>query len=123
MLQSCSQLCGRPDRANRPSHGPVGQGREGYKMKLTDREQIILISQIAARAVRMAKEHGARYAHLDAVMDIEHAHKQHPLDLAELLRADDGNFAHDVFGIRRHMDRTTGKISGCFLPRFARAQS
>jgi len=43
-----------------------------------------------------------------------------PLKLEELLEADDFNFIHDVGGIRRHMDRRTGKLTDCFLPRFAR---
>ena len=84
------------------------------------REQTILISKIAARAVTMAKDAGVSYQHIDAMMDLEHAHKQFPIDLAALLAADAGNFGHDVFGIRRHMDRSTGKLGGCFLPRFAR---
>ena len=43
-----------------------------------------------------------------------------PMDWDRLIEADDSNFAHDVFGIRRHMDRTTGQLGGCFLPRFAK---
>jgi hypothetical protein len=42
-----------------------------------------------------------------------------PLRLADLLAADDFDFAHDVGGIRRHLDRTTGRLGGCFVPRFA----
>jgi hypothetical protein len=43
-----------------------------------------------------------------------------PLQLTELLDADDFNFSHDIFGIRRHLNRTTGKLDDRFLPRFAR---
>lgn len=47
-----------------------------------------------------------------------------PLDLSKLLAADDFNFAHDVFGIARHLDRrddseTAGELGGFFLPRYA----
>jgi hypothetical protein len=42
------------------------------------------------------------------------------LDLAKLLAADDFNFAHDVLGIRRHIDRETGQLMNCFRPRFAK---
>lgn len=42
-----------------------------------------------------------------------------PLKLEALAKADEANFAHDVFGIRRHIDRETGKLGDCFLPRFA----
>ena len=42
---------------------------------------------------------------------------------AGMLAADDFNFGHDVFGIYRHLDRTTGKLMNCFVPRFAQRQS
>lgn len=41
------------------------------------------------------------------------------LDLDRLLLAPDPDFGHDVCGIRRHIDRRTGKLGGCFLPRCA----
>ena len=41
------------------------------------------------------------------------------LKLTELLKADDFNFAHDVCGIQRHINRQTGKLEDCFLPRYA----
>ncbi len=40
-----------------------------------------------------------------------------PLDLRKLLDAPEPHFAHDVFGIRRYLDRTTGKLRGFFNPR------
>jgi hypothetical protein len=53
-------------------------------------------------------------------MDIDATHcNGTPLKLEELLKADDANFAHDVFGIIRHIDRTTGKLTMCFLPRYS----
>jgi hypothetical protein len=53
-------------------------------------------------------------------MDLCATHNQIPLRLSKLLHADAFNFAHDIAGIQRHMDRTTGKLTGSFLPRFAR---
>lgn len=44
------------------------------------------------------------------------------LDLERLAGFPDFDFAHDVYGIMRHMDRTTGKLGGCFLPRCARRE-
>ncbi len=41
------------------------------------------------------------------------------LDWEKLLSFDDGSFGHDVFGIRRYIDRDTGKLTDCFLPRCA----
>lgn len=43
-----------------------------------------------------------------------------PIDLDALAETDDFNFAHDVFGICSNIDRATGKLMNCFVPRFAR---
>ena len=59
----------------------------------------------------------------DLMMDIEAVHCNGcPLRLEELLKADAFNFAHDVLGIRRHINRDTGKLGSHFLPRFAEQQ-
>lgn len=42
-----------------------------------------------------------------------------PLKLTELLEADNGNFFYDILGIRQHIDRDTGELQNCFLPRYA----
>ena len=86
---------------------------------MTSKNEIRIISKIAARAVTLATLHDVEYKHIDAMMDVEAAHEEHPLRLEALLSADDGNFAHDVFGIRRHLNRDTRKMEDCFLPRFA----
>jgi len=53
-------------------------------------------------------------------MDIAATHLNGcPLKLKELLAADDFNFFHDIYGIYNHLDRKTGKLKNCFLPRFA----
>lgn len=41
------------------------------------------------------------------------------LKLKELLEASTGNFLHDICGIMKHLDRTTGKLQNRFLPRYA----
>jgi hypothetical protein len=79
------------------------------------------INEIAKRAVRLAEDHGVDYDLVDAGMDVTACHSNGcPLKLEQLLEADDFNFSHDVFGIRRHIDRETGKLEGFFLPRFAK---
>ena len=85
-------------------------------------EERELIVQIATRASELADEYGVKYTVMTATMDLIQTHKDTPLDLAGLLAADDGNFGHDVFGIRRHMNHTTGKLEGCFVPRYALPQ-
>ena len=60
---------------------------------------------------------------IDLEMDIVACHLNGcPLDLKKLLGADNFNLVHDVGGIRRHMNRTTGKLEDCFLPRCATKQ-
>jgi hypothetical protein len=77
-------------------------------------------SQIARRATEMAKIVGIEYKQMDAVMDIDACHcNGNPLKLSELLAADDFNFGHDVFGIRRNINRKTGKLENCFVPRYS----
>lgn len=84
------------------------------------REDARIIREIARRASLLATEHGVEYAVADAEMDLTACHANGmPLDLQKLLTADNGNFGHDVFGIRRHLDRTTGQLKDCFVPRFA----
>jgi hypothetical protein len=70
--------------------------------------------QIAERAIADRKAHGmkvSRGAQVDIEMDLEATHANGcPLRLADLLAADDFNFWHDVSGIARHLDRTTGEL-------------
>ena len=78
------------------------------------------IKTIAERAVKMAEEMGVKYDMTSALMDIEACHcNGSPLALDKLATADGGTFGHDVFGIRRHLDRKTGKLGDCFVPRLA----
>lgn len=52
------------------------------------------------------------------LMDLNACHSNGcPLDLQKLLDAPSPDFGHDVFGISRFVDRTTGKMSVKFSPR------
>lgn len=83
-------------------------------------QEMAAISKIAKRAVEMASVAGVDYDMMCASMDITACHANgNPLKLEELLNADDFNFSHDVFGIRRHIDRDTGELTGHFLPRYS----
>jgi hypothetical protein len=78
------------------------------------------ITQIAARAVRMATKLGVTYDLRSWSMDVTAVHcNAVPLDLPKLLQAGEFDFAHDLLGIRRHLDRETGQLRECFLPRCA----
>ena len=85
---------------------------------------LVIIEEIVDRALAMYRQHKNKYDkpydRMDCHMDITVCHANGcPLRLRELLEADDSNFAHDVFGIRRHLNRETGQLEDCFLPRFA----
>lgn len=83
----------------------------------TSKLEHLLIHKIAIRAVTMATD---EYDLLSAEVDITAVHTNDTaLDLEKLLKADNANFGHDVFGIRRFIDRKTGKLGGCFSPRCA----
>jgi hypothetical protein len=87
------------------------------------RAEMELITAIAKRAVAKAIEYDVDYEMLDAEMDLTACHANGcPLDLPKLLAAPDGDFGHDVYGIRRFIDRSTGKLMECFVPRCAARQ-
>ena len=83
-----------------------------------------LISKIVNRGISLAKSLGGPDINkLDAVMDLKAAHLEVGLRLNKLLEADDSNFGHDFFGIRRYMNRSSGKLEACFVPRCARSDT
>lgn len=76
-----------------------------------------LLVQVAERALR-------KLPHIDdkrtIVMDLCACHSNGcPLDFKGLLAASMQDFSHDVYGIREHINRDTGKLEDCFLPRYA----
>lgn len=87
------------------------------------RTEARLISKIVGRAVLLAERNQITVEFLDLEMDVTACHANgFELDLELLLTADDDDFGHDVFGIRKFIDRTTGQLTRCFLPRYAAAK-
>jgi hypothetical protein len=83
-------------------------------------EESLLISNIVNKYINMFSVLGnANKKDKDNVMmAITACHANGcPLDLQKLLNADDYNFAPDMIGIRNNIDRHTGKLLNCFLPR------
>jgi hypothetical protein len=81
--------------------------------------------EFAARIARRALSAGIYGAgdYVQAEMDVIACHLNGcPLDLEGLFHADDWEFNHDMRGIRRHMDRATGELGECFVPRFAESE-
>jgi hypothetical protein len=60
------------------------------------------------------------FKRINLSMDIAAAHIALPIDLDRLLAADSTTFMHDIGGISRHINRDTGELGGCFVPRTAR---
>lgn len=56
-------------------------------------------------------------------MDLAAVHHHTPMDFERLASADPFNFMHDVSGIASHLDRTTGKLTAFFLPRYAKPRA
>ncbi len=91
-----------------------------YKLidKIVDRAEKLGIVTPSRRGRKTHGEHG--YSRLTCDMDLVACHANGmPLDLNALLHADDFNFSHDVWGIAKHINRTSGELENCFVPRFA----
>lgn len=83
----------------------------------TTKKDAMLIGEIVKRGVVLAPNLSKLQAH----MDITACHANGcPMDLECWLAADEFNFAHDFFGINRHINRETGGLDNCFLPRMRR---
>lgn len=79
------------------------------------KRDLALVAKIVDRAEAIYGE----INRLNLMMDLEATHANGcRMDFARLLAADEFNFMHDVSGIARHIDRTTGKLRNHFLPRF-----
>jgi hypothetical protein len=84
----------------------------------TTKEDGDLIQKIVNRFIELYPEDVDDRVSL--MMDITACHLNGTkLDLEKLLKADDANFAHDVFGIMGHISREDGQIKREFLPRFS----
>lgn len=94
----------------------------------TTKEETAAIGKLARLASEMGKEFGIQYSVMDANMDLTACHANgNLLDLDRMVGeiiADGGrNLGHDFFGIRRHINRQTGQLEGCFVPRFSISNS
>lgn len=80
------------------------------------REDYLLIGAIVARAVAVGVIQ--KKDSMDVNMDLRACHANGcPMDFKRLLEAPAFDFGHDVRGITRHMDRSTGQLQDCFFPR------
>jgi hypothetical protein len=87
------------------------------------REELILLSRIARRAeAEIFKNRPDMVQSIaDTIMDLSACHAQGcALDFERLLMAPTFDFAHDVLGIRDHLNRETGQLEGLFYPRYSK---
>lgn len=78
------------------------------------------VRDIVDRAVKMYASLQHEVTPLEVRMDLTAVHAHVPLDFAKLAGFSAADFGHDVLGIGRHLDRSTGRLTQCFLPRCAR---
>lgn len=53
-------------------------------------------------------------------IDLDYAEKQFGMRFEELAQADDFNFTHNIMRIQNNIDRITGEIGNCFVPRYSK---
>lgn len=80
------------------------------------REEMKAIVRIVRRFLKLSEWGDESYQTL--VMDLDATNSNGcPMDFAKMEEADDFNLAHDMYGIHRHLNRETGQLENCFLPR------
>lgn len=85
------------------------------KLLSCDREASGMIETIVRRARHSLT--GDRLDGLSLSMDLTVCYNLGHVNLAVLSKLGEGDFAHDIVGIIRHLDRDTGELQDCFLPR------
>ena len=85
------------------------------------REDLETIRDISRRAlVEHPSIFPSNFKMMLLMMDLTACHCNGcPLNLDALATARDGDFVHDVAGIMRHINRETGELGECFVPRHA----
>jgi hypothetical protein len=57
---------------------------------------------------------------LGLLMDLSTATEKHALDIIALSKCGGDDFTHDILGIQKHLNRETGELEDCFIPRFTK---
>lgn len=84
-----------------------------------DKPDLDRITRIVKRAKEAALKAEVDLDTISLHMDLAYCHNAVGLDLAGLEDASSADFAHDIFGIIRHIDRETGEFRDHFMPRYA----
>jgi len=84
----------------------------------TTKEEAAIIYEIIMRVTKSGQL--KRFDPLNLMMDITATHcNGNKLDLQNLLEAPDLDFFHDIFGIIKNLNRSTGKLDNFFSPRYS----
>ena len=84
-----------------------------FDLEPTDRKHATEIAQRAAKLLPGLDV-------LSTVMDLSAVHNHaFKLNFELMAKADNHNLVHDIAGIKRHLNRETGKLGDCFIPRYA----
>lgn len=84
--------------------------------KQLEKWQVQAVSQAVDRAMILHPEANKGTLHMDLCAAVI---ADPSINLDTLLKFDDENLFHDVFGIHRHINRATGELMDCFVPRCA----
>lgn len=85
--------------------------------------EMTLVLKIVARSASLLNLESLGSSRQSLAMDLCACHLNGcPLNFKRLLEFPEFDFLHDAAGIIRHMDRSTGKVTDCFLPRSAKVQ-
>ena len=80
-------------------------------------DQIAVVKKISERAQKLGDPRDSMDIEMDVLATSANGC---PIDFEKLLGFDDFSFAHDVAGIAKNLNRSTGTLENCFLPRSAR---
>jgi len=78
----------------------------------------IHLHEIATRGVDIGRRAGVAMDFQQIISDLKTVHQSVPMDFHALCAAGDFNLIHDVFGIHNNLNRETGQLENCFVPRF-----
>lgn len=92
------------------------------KFKQWSKEDEPDVQRIIERAREMFARFGHRLDVLSLRMDLAAVNAVIPLDFMKLANFDNFNLSHDIGGILKHMNRETGDLEDCFVPRCAATQ-
>lgn len=83
--------------------------------KTTKKENALIIA-IAKRAYKLLGDLSLTVTQLNMYVAATHIYSG-PLNLQRLLDSDDSDMIHDLSGIMRHLNKETGELTDCFVPR------